>query len=207
MSAATASITCRKFSSTSIASSIPSDSCRKCPIRTFSAFRLRRILEIKAGFDALSSISTASPSRVNGVRKSCEMPASITDRFSDNCRKSDDILLNALARPAISSGPSTGRGEGRSPCPILCAADDSRFSGPTTLRVSKRLAIKVNSAPPKIARSRKTGGLVPSRALSKPRRNILPCAGTSTHIRGSLSDAIIDRLSPARRARDSRKNG
>ncbi len=81
----------------------------------------------------LSSIS--SRMRASGVRRSWEMPASISSLSASIWRKSRAMRLKAWLRSRISSGPSlVGKGAGFSPRATCCTALDRRERGMLTNR-------------------------------------------------------------------------
>ncbi|MCY1215906.1 hypothetical protein D9M72_277630 [compost metagenome] len=78
---------------------------------------------------SIGDISVSSRSRVSGVRRSCEMPASITTRSSSSWRRSCTIWLKLWLASATSLAPRSGSGGGSPPLPIARAALARRLSG------------------------------------------------------------------------------
>ncbi len=74
-------------------------------------------------------ISVSSRRRASGVRRSCEMPASISARSASSCSRSVTIWLKLRLVSAATPMPRSGSGSGDCPEPTLRAAIASRANG------------------------------------------------------------------------------
>ena len=93
------------------------------------ASMLRVMLCCSSSLEPSSSIAAARRNLVNGVRRSCETPASMIARSRSARSRLALIRLKLLATAAISAGPVSGSTGGVSPLPTCSAARASSRSG------------------------------------------------------------------------------
>ena len=103
-----------------------------------------------------SSISIPSRKRDNGVRKSCDTPASNSARSASIRCRSRIIWLKARDSVRISEGPDSVTGGGVRPCPISVALRVSSRKGRLmrdTMRIAPITDSRSTSAPQPIQRN------------------------------------------------------
>ena len=111
------------------------------PDRCRSAFpspRYRRSCPPDPPDGVSGSMASARRSRVSGVRKSCDTPASMVVRCARKRRSRSCMRLNAVAARRTSIAPSGRIGPGSRPMPNASAATARRLMPRTWLRRNKR---------------------------------------------------------------------